>query len=160
VSCTHLGSNTFLLLSDERTGLSFTTAAGSRQRSHSQVSDSRLPQLGGQHPRIYVPLEQGGSAISPGTEFPFRRPLQLAGLRWWYSNLPPSGARLVKHFPSFYTTRSSLVGAKATRKQGQPPLSIERARSMFTAAMRMRLTYITLSVNLLEILEQPCSVLL
>jgi hypothetical protein len=54
-------------LSDERTGLPFTAAAGSRQRSHSQVgvprdswpyftvSDSRLPQHGGPDPRIYIP---------------------------------------------------------------------------------------------------------
>jgi hypothetical protein len=52
-------------------GLSSTIAAGSRQRSHSQVrvprdswphfivSDSRLLQLGGPGPRIYIPQEQG-----------------------------------------------------------------------------------------------------
>jgi hypothetical protein len=54
-------------LSDERTGLSITIAAGPRQRSHSRirvprdswpyfiVSDSRLPQPGGPGPRIYIP---------------------------------------------------------------------------------------------------------
>jgi hypothetical protein len=54
------------ILSDERMGLSFTIAAGPRQRSHSQVrtprdswshftaSDSRLPQPGGPGPRIYM----------------------------------------------------------------------------------------------------------
>jgi hypothetical protein len=53
-------------------GLSFTIAAGPRQRSHSQiriprnsqshftVSDSTLPQSGGSGPRIYIPQEQGG----------------------------------------------------------------------------------------------------
>jgi hypothetical protein len=56
-------------------GLSFTIAAGPRQRSHSQVriprgswphfnlSDSRLPQPGGQDLRIYIPQEQGVSVI-------------------------------------------------------------------------------------------------
>jgi hypothetical protein len=59
-------------LSDERTGLSFTIAAGHRQRSHSRVrvpwdsgphftvSDSRLPQA-------------GGPVLPPSTGFPFRR---------------------------------------------------------------------------------------
>jgi hypothetical protein len=54
-------------LSDEKTGLSFTTAAGPRQSSHSQVrvprdsqpyftvSDSRLPQSGRPVSRIYIP---------------------------------------------------------------------------------------------------------
>jgi hypothetical protein len=35
----------------------------------------------------YVPQRQGG----PGTGFPFRRHLRLAGLRWRYSNPPPHG---------------------------------------------------------------------
>jgi hypothetical protein len=52
-------------------GLSFTIAAGPRQRSHSHirvprdsshftVSDSRLPQPGGPCPRFYIPHEQDG----------------------------------------------------------------------------------------------------
>jgi hypothetical protein len=90
-------------LSDERTGLPFTIAAGPRQRSHSwirvprhswpyfTVSDSRLPQPGRTGPRIYIPQEQGGPVIAPGTGFPFRLLLRLAGLRWRYSNPPPRG---------------------------------------------------------------------
>jgi hypothetical protein len=58
-------------------GLSFTIAAGPRQRSHSQVrvpphftaSDSRLPQPGGPGLRIYIHQEEGDSVISPGTVF-------------------------------------------------------------------------------------------
>jgi hypothetical protein len=81
--------------------LSFTIAAGPRQRSHSQVripwnswtyftlSNSRLPQPGGQDPLIYIPHEQGGPVIPPGTGFPFRRLLLLAGPRWRYSTAPP-----------------------------------------------------------------------
>jgi hypothetical protein len=59
--------------------LSVTIAAGSHQRSHSQVgvsrdswphftvSDSRLPQPGEPGPCIYIPQEQGGPVITPGT---------------------------------------------------------------------------------------------
>jgi hypothetical protein len=59
-------------LSDDRTGLPFTIAAGARQRSHSwvrvprdswpyfTVSDSRLRQPGGSGPHIYIHQEQGG----------------------------------------------------------------------------------------------------
>jgi hypothetical protein len=87
----------------ERMGLSFTIAAGPHQRSHSQirfprdswphftVSDSRLPKPGGPGLRIYIPEEQGGPVIPPGTGFSFRRLLRLAGLRWRYSNPPPHG---------------------------------------------------------------------
>jgi hypothetical protein len=90
-------------LSDKRTGLPFTIAAGPRQRSHCRVqvpgdswpyftvSDSRLPQTGGPRPCIYIPQEQGGKVITPGTRFPFRHFLRLAGLWWRYSNLPPCG---------------------------------------------------------------------
>jgi hypothetical protein len=86
------------VLSDERTDLSFTIAASSRQCSHSQVrvkrdswsyftaTDSRLLQTGGLGPRI--PEEQGGPVVPPGTGFPFRRLLRLSKLRWYYSNLP------------------------------------------------------------------------
>jgi hypothetical protein len=59
--------------------------------SHFTVSDSRPPQPGGSGPRIYIPQEQNGPVIPPGTGFPFRRLLRLAGLRWRYSNPPPHG---------------------------------------------------------------------
>jgi hypothetical protein len=35
----------------------------------------------------YIPQEQGGPIIPPGTEFPFRPLPPRAGLRWRYSNL-------------------------------------------------------------------------
>jgi hypothetical protein len=95
VPSTHLGPKTrFLLLSDssgllmwsalfdERTSLSFTSAAEPRQRSHSRVrvprdswpyftlSDSGLPQPGGPYPLIYIPQEHGDPIKPPGTEFP------------------------------------------------------------------------------------------
>jgi hypothetical protein len=55
-------------LSDERTGLPFTIAAGPRQRSHSReftVSDSRLPNLEGQVPVFIFPRNRGGPVIHP-----------------------------------------------------------------------------------------------
>jgi hypothetical protein len=39
----------------------------------------RLPQPGGPGSRIYIPQEQGGPVIPPGTGFPFCRLLRLAG---------------------------------------------------------------------------------
>jgi hypothetical protein len=40
--------------------------------------------------RVFIsPQEQGGPVIPPGTWYPFRRLLRLAGLRWRYSNPPP-----------------------------------------------------------------------
>jgi hypothetical protein len=80
-------------LSDERTGLLFQIAAGPRQRSHSRirvprnssscftVSNSTLPHLEGPGPRIFIPGERGNPVLPPGDGFPFRRLLQLAGLR-------------------------------------------------------------------------------
>jgi hypothetical protein len=77
----------------------------SRQRSHSWVpvqrdflpyftlSDSRLPQTGGQGSRIYIAQEQGGPVIPPGTGFPLRCLLRLAGLRWRYWTPPSHGLR-------------------------------------------------------------------
>jgi hypothetical protein len=51
----------------------------------------RLPQPGGSGPHIYIPQEQSGPVMPPGTGFPFCRLLRLAGLRWKYSNPPPHG---------------------------------------------------------------------
>jgi hypothetical protein len=51
----------------------------------------RLTQPGGLGPRTYVPQEQSGPVIPPGTGFPFNRLLRLAGLRWRYSNPPAHG---------------------------------------------------------------------
>jgi hypothetical protein len=63
-------------------------------RPHFTVSDSRLTQPGGPSPRIYISQELGGPVIPPGTEFPFRRLLLLAGRRWRYSTPPPHGKLL------------------------------------------------------------------
>jgi hypothetical protein len=73
-------------------GLSFTVAAGPRQRSHSRVrvpQDScpyftlsfETPQPGGLGPRIYIPQKEGGPVIPPIAVFPVRRLLRLAGIR-------------------------------------------------------------------------------
>jgi hypothetical protein len=80
------------VFSDERAGLSFIIAAGLRQRSNFRVrvprdswpnftvSDSKLPQHWRPGHRIFIPQEQGGPVIPPGTGFHFRRLLWLTGL--------------------------------------------------------------------------------
>jgi hypothetical protein len=73
-------------LSDERTGLPFTIAAGPRHRSHSCVrvprdswpyftlSDSRVPQPGRPGHHIYGPLGSGWPSYNPRLWFPFSSP--------------------------------------------------------------------------------------
>jgi hypothetical protein len=50
-----------------------------RTHNHILLSHLRLPQPGGPGPFTHIPLEYGGSVIPPGTEFPFRHLLRLAG---------------------------------------------------------------------------------
>jgi hypothetical protein len=81
-------------LYDERTGLSFTTllapasavTLGSKSReAHDHILLPQIrdyPQPAGSGSRIYIPQEKGGPVTPPGTGFPFRRLLRLAGLRW------------------------------------------------------------------------------
>jgi hypothetical protein len=89
-------------LSDQRTGLTFTIAAGPRQGSHTRVQVLRdsLPYFTGvrldtpptwRARSLYLyPPETGWPSYTTRNwrEFPFRRLLQLAGLRWRYSNPP------------------------------------------------------------------------
>jgi hypothetical protein len=49
-----------------------------RTRDHILLSHLRLSQPGGPGSRIYIPREQGGPVIPPGTGFTFRRLLRLA----------------------------------------------------------------------------------
>jgi hypothetical protein len=56
---------------------------------HILLSQIRLPKPGEPDPGIYIPQVQSGPVIPPGTGFPFRRLLRLAGLRWRYSTPPP-----------------------------------------------------------------------
>jgi hypothetical protein len=59
-----------------------------RTHNHILQSHLRLPQPGGPGPHIYIAQEDGGPVIPPGTGFPLRRLLRLAGPRWRYSNPP------------------------------------------------------------------------
>jgi hypothetical protein len=61
-----------------------------RTRKHTLLSHQRLPQPEGPGSRIYIPQAQGGPVIPPGIGFPLRRLLRLVGLRWRYSNPPPT----------------------------------------------------------------------
>jgi hypothetical protein len=60
-----------------------------RTRNHNLLSHLKLPQPGRPRSHIYMPQEQGGPVIKPGTGFPLCRLLRLAGLHWRYSNPPP-----------------------------------------------------------------------
>jgi hypothetical protein len=59
--------------------------------SYFTFSDSSLLQPGGPGSRIYIAQEQGGTVITLGTGFPFRRLLPLTGLPYKYQNPPPHG---------------------------------------------------------------------
>jgi hypothetical protein len=68
----------------------------------SQTRDS--PNMEGQVPILYH-QELGGPIITPGTAFPFRRLLRLAGLRWRYSTPPPHGVLIVAKSKLLYDWR-------------------------------------------------------
>jgi hypothetical protein len=51
-----------------------------RTCNHTFAISSETPQRGRPGSRIYIPLEQGGPVIPPGTGFPLRRLLRLGGL--------------------------------------------------------------------------------
>jgi hypothetical protein len=68
------------------------------------------PNLEGQVPVFIFPREQSGPVIPPGTGFPFRRLLPLAGLRWGYYNPPPNGSiSNSSRSRSYFTTDSQSV---------------------------------------------------
>jgi hypothetical protein len=69
----------------------------------------RLPDPGEPGPRIYIPLEQGGLDIPPGTGFPFCRLLRLTGLRWRYSIPPPDRGGLCSNAYIYIYFTVSLV---------------------------------------------------
>jgi hypothetical protein len=91
-------------LSDERTRLQFTctVASGPCQSSHSwvevpqnsrpyfTVSSETSPTWRARSPYLYPP-GTGWPSYTPGHWVPFCRLLQLAGMRWRYSNPPPHG---------------------------------------------------------------------
>jgi hypothetical protein len=72
-----------------------------RTHNHTLLSHLRLPKPGGPGSRTYIPQEQCGLVKSPGTGFPLRRLLRLAGLRWRYSNPPPTW-RVRFHYTCIY----------------------------------------------------------
>jgi hypothetical protein len=80
-----------------------------RTHDHIVLSHLRLPQPERPGPLIYIPQEQCVPVIPPGTGFPFRRLLRLAGLRWKYSNQLSHG-RLIDWLKSkLYYGRKSVT---------------------------------------------------
>jgi hypothetical protein len=87
-----------------------------RTRNHTLLSLLRLPQPGGPVSRIYILQEQGRPVISPGTGFPLRRLLRLAGLQWRYSNpLPTWRARSLY----IYLPKTGWASLKSRYDRGQ-----------------------------------------
>jgi hypothetical protein len=124
-------------------GLSFTIAAGFRQRSHSRarisrdwwlyftVSDSRHPQAEGPGPRIYVPQEQGGPVLPPGTGFSFRRlllnlllqtVLLVTSRHWPHRKQPDSNSKSVVAF-AFVSAETCLPSRCSETVVVYPPVS-------------------------------------
>jgi hypothetical protein len=67
---------------------------GTRNRIlQSQIRDS--PNLECEVPVFISPQEESGPVIPPGSRFPLRRLLRLAGSRWRYSCPPPHGDQLL-----------------------------------------------------------------
>jgi hypothetical protein len=89
-----------------------------RTQDHILLSQIRDPQLGGPGPRIYIPQEQGGLVIPPGTGFNSHRLLRLAGLRWRYSTPPPQGillARIVILYDWRFTANQFVLATSPLR---------------------------------------------
>jgi hypothetical protein len=75
-----------------------------RTHDHILLSHLRLSQLWGPGHRIYIPQEQNGPDIPPGTRFPFCRLLRLAGLWRRHSNPPPRESDSDSRSRSYFTT--------------------------------------------------------
>jgi hypothetical protein len=73
------------------------------------MSNSSLPQPEGPGPHIYIPQEQSGPVILPGTGLPFRRLLQLTGLWWRYSNQPPHGEQQQLSGPAYNISAQTML---------------------------------------------------
>jgi hypothetical protein len=74
------------------------------------------PQPGGPGLCIYVLQRQGGPVIPPGTGFPFRRVLRLAGLRCRYPNPPPQGGGITLPSLIFITPFHKMYACLKFRK--------------------------------------------
>jgi hypothetical protein len=88
-------------------------------RTHDYIllSHTRLPQPGGPGPCIYIPQEQGGPVIPPGTGLPSCHLLWLSGLRWRYSNPPPhrpEGTKVCRH--SWHPTQRDNINCEVFQK--------------------------------------------
>jgi hypothetical protein len=81
-------------LSDEKTGLLFTTVAGPHQCT-------RLPQPGRPSPCIYMSQKQGGQVILPGTRFPFSSSTTNKAI---VEVFKPASTRMTSESESYYTT--------------------------------------------------------
>jgi hypothetical protein len=117
-----------------------------RIRNNILLSHLRLPQPGGPGSRIYIPQEQGGPLMPPGTGFPLRRLLRLAGLRWRYSNPPPTWRT---RFPYLYTVQSVYFKKSQTFQKN---VSSSTFRSNSKACQKPEKKRLASSVNVYPLL--------
>jgi hypothetical protein len=102
-----------------------------RTWNHTLLSHLRLPQPGGPGARTYIPQEQGGPVIPPGTEFPLRRVLRLAGLRCRYSNPPPTWRDRSVYVAFRNRMVQSKVKSMSKSRYDQRPVSQSRQKLIF-----------------------------
>jgi hypothetical protein len=99
------------------------------------VSDSRLPQPEGPGPRICIPQEEGGPVIPPGTGFPVRRLLWLAGLgegvrTSLQTGLTPFGCLLLLY--SVWVSKEMFVDHSYPRKRVPQRVGFQESISVET----------------------------
>jgi hypothetical protein len=131
-SSEHLPSQyLYNILSEERMDLTFTIAAGPRQRIHS---------------RVLVPWDSRLNFTVSDLRLPFCRLLRHAGLRWRYSTLPPHrrrhgphgkhgflSSRCVRVFwvlPRFGFTCHKTIPVTAYRDSCEPPQASVKHNSL------------------------------
>jgi hypothetical protein len=95
----------------------------------------RLPQPGGPGSCIYIPQEQGSPIMPPGTGFPFRRLLRLAGLRWRYSNPSPHGNQMGSSQVKVKVMLRPTVSRTATNFSFSLKFSLDSSGFVFCSAL-------------------------
>jgi hypothetical protein len=106
--------------------------------THAYILLSKIrhfPNLEGQV-TIFISLRNGGGpVIPPGTGFPFRHPLRLAGIQWKYLNPPPHGDFVNGYWSLLYIyIHSYSLGTDCTENTASSNSSIVACMSVATIA--------------------------
>jgi hypothetical protein len=93
-------------------GLARAVTLGTKSRrtnDHILLSHLRLPQPEGPDPRIYIPQEQGGPVIPPGTGFPFVTSYDSQGSGGGILTRLHMGPKILRRHAIFYSTQASFT---------------------------------------------------